>query len=125
MHKILLPRISTSLFSFFFIFRQRKILNEIYVVTFPQHTAISCLSNNYINFHSSLDIKKPFAVSPSPAAVEAGSAASLRCTPPAAAPAPRVSWLKHGQPLQQDHNVLISAEGNLLISRATLQVSNL
>ncbi|XP_063890343.1 netrin receptor UNC5C-like isoform X3 [Helicoverpa armigera] len=66
-------------------------------------------------------LKKPFAVSPSTTSVEAGSAASLRCSPPAAAPAPRVSWLKHGQPLQQDHNVLISAEGNLLISRATLQ----
>ncbi|XP_045765198.1 netrin receptor UNC5B-like isoform X2 [Maniola jurtina] len=66
-------------------------------------------------------LKKQFAVSPSPTSVEAGSAASLRCSPPAAVPPPRVSWLKHGQPLQQDHNVLISAEGNLLISRATLQ----
>lgn len=55
--------------------------------------------------------------------MEAGSAASLRCSPPAAAPAPRVTWLKHGAPLQQDHNVLVSAEGNLLISRASLQVS--
>ncbi|CAH2248388.1 netrin receptor UNC5B-like [Pararge aegeria] len=66
-------------------------------------------------------LKKQFVVSPSPTSVEAGSAASLRCSPPAAAPPPRVSWLKHGIPLQQDHNVLISAEGNLLISRATLQ----
>ncbi|XP_052738335.1 netrin receptor UNC5C isoform X2 [Bicyclus anynana] len=66
-------------------------------------------------------LKKQFVVSPSPTSVEAGSAASLRCSPPAAAPPPRVSWLKHGVPLQQDHNVLISAEGNLLISRATLQ----
>ncbi|XP_073951787.1 netrin receptor UNC5C-like isoform X1 [Choristoneura fumiferana] len=66
-------------------------------------------------------LKKLFNMSPSPASVEAGSAASLRCSPPSAAPKPRVSWLKHGTPLQQDHNVLISAEGNLLISRATLQ----
>lgn len=69
------------------------------------------------------DLKKQFTISPSPTSVEAGSAASLRCSPPAAAPAPRVTWLKHGAPLQQDHNVLISAEGNLLISRASLQVS--
>ncbi|XP_045493140.1 netrin receptor UNC5B-like isoform X2 [Colias croceus] len=66
-------------------------------------------------------LKKQFAMSPASSSVEAGSAASLRCTPPPAAPPPRVSWLKHGVPLQQDHNVLISAEGNLLISRATLQ----
>ncbi|XP_072940958.1 netrin receptor UNC5B-like isoform X2 [Epargyreus clarus] len=66
-------------------------------------------------------LKKQFAVSPLATSVEAGSAATLRCSPPAAAPPPRISWLKHGTPLQQDHNVLISAEGNLLISRATLQ----
>ncbi|XP_026328375.1 netrin receptor UNC5C-like isoform X2 [Hyposmocoma kahamanoa] len=66
-------------------------------------------------------LKKQFTISPSPTSVEAGSAASLRCSPPAAAPAPRVTWLKHGAPLQQDHNVLVSAEGNLLISRASLQ----
>ncbi|CAG4976846.1 unnamed protein product [Colias eurytheme] len=66
-------------------------------------------------------LKKQFAMSPASTSVEAGSAASLRCSPPPAAPPPRVSWLKHGVPLQQDHNVLISAEGNLLISRATLQ----
>ncbi|KAJ0179671.1 hypothetical protein K1T71_004262 [Dendrolimus kikuchii] len=66
-------------------------------------------------------LKKPFAVSPSSTSVEAGAAASLRCSPPAAAPPPRISWLKHGSPLQQDHNAQITAEGNLLISRATLQ----
>ncbi|XP_063821134.1 netrin receptor UNC5B-like isoform X1 [Ostrinia nubilalis] len=66
-------------------------------------------------------LKKQFAISPSPTSVEAGVAATLRCSPPQAAPPPRISWLKHGSPLQQDHNVLISAEGNLLISRATLQ----
>ncbi|XP_045524573.1 netrin receptor UNC5B-like isoform X1 [Pieris brassicae] len=66
-------------------------------------------------------LKKQFAISPASTAVEAGSAASLRCSPPSAAPAPRISWLKNGIPLQQDHNVLISAEGNLLISRASLQ----
>ncbi|XP_004924806.1 netrin receptor UNC5C isoform X2 [Bombyx mori] len=66
-------------------------------------------------------LKKPFAVSPSAISVEAGSAASLRCSPPMAAPPPHISWLKHGAPLQQDHNVLVSAEGNLLISRSTLQ----
>ncbi|XP_041976434.1 netrin receptor UNC5C-like isoform X2 [Aricia agestis] len=66
-------------------------------------------------------LKKQFVLAPSPVSVEAGSAASLRCSPPAAAPPPRVTWMKHGIPLQQDHNVLISPEGNLLISRATLQ----
>ncbi|XP_063378889.1 netrin receptor UNC5C-like isoform X1 [Cydia fagiglandana] len=66
-------------------------------------------------------LKKVFTMSPTPASVEAGSTVSLRCAPPQAAPTPRVSWLKHGAPLQQDHNVLISAEGNLVISRATLQ----
>ncbi|XP_037978531.2 netrin receptor UNC5B isoform X3 [Plutella xylostella] len=66
-------------------------------------------------------LKKQFVIAPSAVSVEAGSAASLRCSPPAAAPQPRVYWLKHGAPLQQDHNVLVSAEGNLLISRATLQ----
>ncbi|CAG9560766.1 unnamed protein product [Danaus chrysippus] len=66
-------------------------------------------------------LKKQFVLSPSPTSVEAGSAASLRCSPPAGAPTPRISWLKHGMPLQPDHNVLISAEGNLLITRATQQ----
>ncbi|VVD04806.1 unnamed protein product [Leptidea sinapis] len=66
-------------------------------------------------------LKKQFTVSPTSLSVEAGSAASLRCSPPPAAPPPRISWLKNGVPLQQDHNVLISAEGNMLISRATLQ----
>ncbi|XP_026751086.2 netrin receptor UNC5C-like isoform X2 [Galleria mellonella] len=66
-------------------------------------------------------LKKQFSASPSSISVEVGSPASLRCTPPAAAPAPRISWLKQGAPLQQDHNVLISPEGNLLISRASLQ----
>ncbi|XP_068630442.1 netrin receptor UNC5C-like isoform X2 [Battus philenor] len=66
-------------------------------------------------------IRKIFSMSPSPTSVEAGLTASLRCSPPEAVPVPRVSWLKHGTPLQQDHNVVISAEGNLVISRATLQ----
>ncbi|XP_045446045.1 netrin receptor UNC5C-like [Melitaea cinxia] len=66
-------------------------------------------------------IKKQFILSPSPTSVEEGSPASLRCSPPAAVPPPRVTWLKNGLPLQQDHNVLISAEGNLLVTRATLQ----
>lgn len=61
-------------------------------------------------------------MSPSPTSVEAGLTASLRCSSPEAVPPPRVAWLKHGTPLQQDHNVVISAEGNLVISRATLQV---
>lgn len=92
------------------------------------HVAIKIMLRVYFQkFNKSfsflfIDIKKQFILSPSPTSVEEGSPASLRCSPPAAVPPPRVTWLKNGLPLQQDHNVLISAEGNLLVTRATLQV---
>ncbi|XP_018318917.1 netrin receptor unc-5-like [Agrilus planipennis] len=66
-------------------------------------------------------LKKQFEVSPMSSRVEIGHQMELRCVPPAGLPPPRVYWLRGGQPLMSDTDVLVSSEGHLLIGQARPQ----
>lgn len=71
-----------------------------------------------------LDIKKQFKVPPQSVRVEAGAPAEISCSAPAGVPAPKIQWLKNGSPLIQDSTVLVTGEGNILVTHAALPVSN-
>lgn len=53
--------------------------------------------------------------------VEIGHQMELRCAAPMGMPPPRIYWLRGGQPLQSDTTMLVSSEGQLLISQARPQ----
>ncbi|CAG9864740.1 unnamed protein product [Phyllotreta striolata] len=67
-------------------------------------------------------LKKQFEANPEPAyMVELGHQVDLRCVPPTGMPPPRVYWLRGGQVLQSDTDVLVTSEGHLLIGQARQQ----
>lgn len=49
--------------------------------------------------------------------------AVLQCSPPAGAPAPRVSWLREGGPLSLPDGARVSPDGWLRLSRARVHDS--
>lgn len=53
--------------------------------------------------------------------VEIGHQVDLKCVPPVGMPPPRVYWLRGGQVLQSDTDVLVTSEGHLLIGQARPQ----
>ncbi|CAG9814518.1 unnamed protein product [Phaedon cochleariae] len=68
------------------------------------------------------DLKKQFEVNPeSTHLVEIGHQVDLKCVPPTGMPPPRVYWLRGGQMLQSDTDVLVTSEGHLLIGQARPQ----
>ncbi|XP_045470245.1 netrin receptor UNC5B [Harmonia axyridis] len=66
-------------------------------------------------------LKKQFDVNPESTRVEIGHQMELRCVAPMGMPPPRIYWLRGGQPLQSDTTMLVSSEGQLLISQARPQ----
>lgn len=69
------------------------------------------------------DIKKQFSIPPVSVRVEAGGRSEIRCGAPSGVPQATLQWLKNGAPLMSDSSVLVTAEGNVLITHASLQVS--
>lgn len=51
-----------------------------------------------------------------------GGRAEIHCNPPNGAPPPKITWLKNNAALQADGPALVTAEGNILVSHATIQV---
>lgn len=76
----------------------------------------------YIFFLIPTDIKKQFSIPPQSVRVEAGGRSEIRCGAPSGVPQPTLQWLKNGLHLVPDSSVLMTAEGNILISHASLQV---
>lgn len=70
------------------------------------------------------DLRRHFVSPPIATSVELYGQTSLRCLGPAGAPLPTLTWLKNGVPILpgSSSTVLLSAEGHLLVSQATLQV---
>lgn len=68
------------------------------------------------------DLKKPFKISPQSIRVEAGGRAEITCSPPLGVPTPKIHWLKNGSPLLQDSSVLVTGEGSVLITHASMTV---
>ncbi|XP_065163620.1 netrin receptor UNC5B isoform X2 [Atheta coriaria] len=66
-------------------------------------------------------LKKQFEENPNSVKVEHGNQLELRCAAPQGLPKPSISWLRGGQPLQTDTSVIVTTEGNLLISQARTQ----
>uniref|UniRef100_A0A6P7H209 Netrin receptor UNC5 n=1 Tax=Diabrotica virgifera virgifera TaxID=50390 RepID=A0A6P7H209_DIAVI len=67
-------------------------------------------------------LKKQFEANPeSTYNVEIGHQVDLKCVAPAGMPPPRVYWLRGGQILQSDTDVLVTSEGHLLIGQARPQ----
>lgn len=52
-----------------------------------------------------------------------GGRAEIHCNPPNGAPPPKITWLKNNAALQADGHALVTAEGNILVSQATIQVN--
>ena len=50
------------------------------------------------------DLKDDFRVVPKDTDATPGEEVELRCSPPRGHPAPRVSWLKDGEPVKTDQN---------------------
>lgn len=69
------------------------------------------------------DIKKQFSIPPVSVRVEAGGRSEIRCGAPSGVPKATLLWLKNGAPLMSDSSVLVTAEGYVLITHASLQVS--
>lgn len=68
------------------------------------------------------DLKKQFEANPDATyMVELGHQVDLKCVPPVGMPPPRVYWLRGGQLLLSDTDVLVTSEGNLLIGQARQQ----
>lgn len=68
------------------------------------------------------DLKKQFEVTPeSKHMVEIGHQVDLKCMPPVGMPPPNVYWLRNGQLLQSNTDVLVTSEGHLLIGQARAQ----
>ncbi|RZF44392.1 hypothetical protein LSTR_LSTR016609, partial [Laodelphax striatellus] len=65
-------------------------------------------------------MKKSFESPPYSTTVEIDHQTELRCLPPQGTPQPRVYWLKNGQPLEPDTNMIVSSEGHLLVGQARL-----
>ncbi|XP_012272459.1 netrin receptor UNC5C [Orussus abietinus] len=73
-------------------------------------------------------LKKHFISPPYSVAVEAGRGTELQCVPPLGVPAPRLSWLRNGAPLEpstapeknaeEGSRLRVSAEGHLLLEQA-------
>lgn len=84
-----------------------------------------CRLNSYVCVCWSLNfvsvLKKTFDVNPTSTRVEIGHQMELRCVPPAGVPPPRIYWLRDGQQLLSDTDVLVSSEGHLLIGQARPQ----
>lgn len=101
---------------------------------------------NFLSFPFCADLKKQFSLQPQSQRVELGARVEIRCGLPSGMPLPTLHWLKNGAPLQeqqqqphhgQDHqaaasallsdtsmsSALVTADGNVLIHRATLNVS--
>lgn len=55
--------------------------------------------------------------------VEVGGRSEIRCSAPDGLPLPTLQWLKNGVPLVSDTSVLVTAEGSVLITHASMQVS--
>lgn len=53
--------------------------------------------------------------------VEMGHQVDLKCMPPVGMPQPSVYWLRNGQLLQSNTDVLVTSEGHLLIGQARPQ----
>lgn len=71
------------------------------------------------------DIQKQFAPPPQSQRVELGGRAEIRCGAPRGLPTPAIAWLKNDQPLVSDAATLITAEGSVLITHASMQVRTL
>lgn len=71
------------------------------------------------------DLRKQFVTPPVAVNVELYGQTSLRCLGPQGAPPAHISWMKNGNPLipGTSSTMLVSAEGHLLVSQATLQVN--
>ncbi|CAG9832390.1 unnamed protein product [Diabrotica balteata] len=73
-------------------------------------------------FQKLMYLKKQFEANPeSTYNVEIGHQVDLKCVAPAGMPPPRVYWLRGGQILQSDTDVLVTSEGHLLIGQARPQ----
>lgn len=69
-------------------------------------------------------LRKQFVSPPITTTVEQYGQTTVRCLAPTGVPAAHQTWLKNGSPIVygSNSNVIVSAEGHLLISQATLQV---
>lgn len=67
-------------------------------------------------------MKKQFRIAPQSIRVEAGVRAEIQCSSPLGVPQPKIQWLKNGAPLTQDSSIMVSADGNILVTRAELKV---
>jgi hypothetical protein len=69
------------------------------------------------------DIRKQFITPPVATSVELYGQVAMMCLGPQAAPPAHVSWLKNGSPLgpATAGSMLVSAEGHMLVSQASLQ----
>lgn len=78
----------------------------------------------YFRFSLSfIDLKKSFQkVSPQSIRVEAGGRAEITCSPPNGVPKPKILFLKNGSPLIQDASVMVTSEGSVLITHASMTV---
>ncbi|CAM1331978.1 UNC5C (predicted) [Pycnogonum litorale] len=67
-------------------------------------------------------LKKHFHNHPISTRVPLGGQTSLTCLPPEGFPPSEVFWLKNGEPIdpKKDKSVIISSEGNLIVSQARL-----
>lgn len=72
--------------------------------------------------YSPPDIQKQFSIPPQSVRVEGGGRSEIRCGVPSGLPLPTLQWLKNGVPLVPDESVLVSAEGSVLITHASMQV---
>lgn len=68
------------------------------------------------------DLRKQFRVSPQSIRVEAGIRAEIACSSPLGVPLPQIHWLKNGSPLIQDSTALVTGEGSVVITRASMTV---
>ncbi|XP_052267332.1 netrin receptor UNC5B-a-like isoform X2 [Dreissena polymorpha] len=68
-------------------------------------------------------LKRQFDWQPYKTRVELNQQTVLRCLPPEGKPLPEVFWLKDGNQIdvQNNHNFIISSEGNLIITSARLE----
>ncbi|PAV82340.1 hypothetical protein WR25_16769 [Diploscapter pachys] len=68
-------------------------------------------------------MRKHFVLSPTSERVPEGSTVQFQCQPPESDPPAELIWLKDGQEVKKDANVILGSDGSLIISAARLSHS--
>lgn len=97
-------------------------INVHYILTNSVHASLLIIRFHFRPLERA-DIKKQFSVMPQSVHVEVGARSEIRCSAPEGLPLPTLQWLKNGVPLVSDTSVLVTAEGSVLITHASMQVS--